>query len=176
MSTNLLPEKIPLSHFGCVAQFADYHLASYAIKGIGGSFMSSFLDLQLVEIGENSKLTVFAPVSWKYDPYFGVPAAAFTFGNNYIFEYLKHVIPCKLTWKDLMNLEEGTLFPTFIKDFKFTIKVTKDGNGLRMNGSPVIYPDLYSSDTLVIHGLQHNLDKWEVEEYLRHLKEKYDLH
>ncbi|KAF5180969.1 Fasciclin domain-containing protein [Thalictrum thalictroides] len=110
MSTNLLPEKIPLSHFRCVAQFADYHLASYAIKGIGGSFMSSFLDLQLVEIGENSKLTVFAPVSWKYDPYFGVPAAAFTFGNNYIFEYLKHVIPCKLTWKDLMNLEEGTLF------------------------------------------------------------------
>ncbi|PIA59396.1 hypothetical protein AQUCO_00400343v1 [Aquilegia coerulea] len=171
ISNNLLPEKIPLSHFSCVAQFADYHLASYAFKAIGGSFMSSFLDMQLIKPGDNSKLTVFAPVYVKNDQYFGVPAE-FTFLNRYYFEYRKHIIPCKLTWTDLVNLDEGTTLPTLMKDFRFTIKVTKSGHGLRMNGVPVIYPDLYSSETLVIHGLQHTLDMPEV---LPYLYEKYDL-
>jgi hypothetical protein len=58
-------------------------------------------------------------------------------------------------WNDLITLEEGTLISTY--QGGFTLNVTKSSANsdliLLNNGVPVVFPDLYNSDWLIVHGI-----------------------
>ncbi|GFS32745.1 hypothetical protein Acr_00g0024370 [Actinidia rufa] len=113
------------------------------------SVMASFLDLQLLGFVEKPKLTVFAPVD---------DAMLVVVGNfsEYSSVFLRHVVPCKLSWTDLANFENGTVLRTFSDGF--TIKITKSSDQLMLNEAPVTFPDMYYGDWLIVHGLNQVLE------------------
>ncbi|OVA12520.1 FAS1 domain [Macleaya cordata] len=122
--------------------------ASAALLSRGFSVMSSFLDLQLPGLKRDTtmNMTIFAPVDEVLEQY----SRNFTFSSV----FRRHFLPCKLTGTDLFNLDEGATLETFSQGF--TIKVTRSGDVLVLNDVPVtaIAPDIYSSDSVVVHGLQ----------------------
>lgn len=110
--------------------------------------MAAFLDLQFLGLKERpDQLTVFAPID---------EATVSHVGN--VTEYSdilrRHLVPCKIVWNDLVVLEEGTLIWTYQRDFTLNVK-TSAGSDLFLlnNGVPVVFPDLYVSDWLVVHGI-----------------------
>ncbi|GFZ15928.1 hypothetical protein Acr_25g0003370 [Actinidia rufa] len=125
--------------------------ASGMMRSRGYSVMASFLDLQLVGLVEQLKLTVFAPVD---------DAMLVVVGNfsEYSSVFLRHVAPCKLSWTDLANFENGTVLRTFSE---FTIKIMKSSDQLMLNEAPVTFPDMYHGDWLVVHGLNQVLERTE---------------
>ncbi|KAH7516398.1 hypothetical protein FEM48_Zijuj10G0131200 [Ziziphus jujuba var. spinosa] len=118
--------------------------ASAALRSNGHSVMASFLDLQLEGFKEPTMMTIFAPVDQSMvNPMKNVSV------------FLRHVVPCKLLWNDLVNFDDGTVLPTYSNGF--TITVTRSDSVLMLNGVPVFFPNMYFSDPLVVHGLNEVL-------------------
>lgn len=116
----------------------------------GYSVMASFLKLQLVGFtGQSLILTMFAPPDDILENYFG------NF-SEYSLIFLRHVVPCKISYQQLTDFDQGTMLPTFLKGFK--INVTKSNNVL-LNKVVLDVPTLYQSDWLYIHGVRSILSE-----------------
>lgn len=115
--------------------------------------MASVLDVQfLVGLKDRPQLTLFAPI----DEALSVSHVA----NNNLSDcstiLRRHLVPCKIAWSDLVTMDEGTLVWTYERGF--TLNVTKSSTDmLLLNGVPVVFPELYYSDWLVVHGLREVL-------------------
>ncbi|KAL7001031.1 hypothetical protein U1Q18_002185 [Sarracenia purpurea var. burkii] len=150
------PNENPSPDLQCVVSEATPTSGAYPFDGSSGllrsrgySVMASFLDLQLLGFLDQPKLTVFAPVDDAITEFIG------NF-SEYSSLFLRHVVPCKLTWTDLTSFDDGTVLRTFSEGF--TIKITKLNDLLMLNEVPVTFPDMYYSDWLVIHGLPQFLE------------------
>lgn len=121
-----------------------FEAASESLRSNGYSIMASFLDLQLEGFKDPIKMTIFAPVD---------QSMANPIKNVSVF--LRHVVPCKLLWNDLVNFDDGTVLPTYSNGF--TITITRSDNVLMLNGIPVFFANMYFSDPLVVHGLHEVL-------------------
>ncbi|KAK2429312.1 hypothetical protein P8452_42960 [Trifolium repens] len=127
----------------------SFQEASTALRSSGCSVMASFLDMQFLSLKERpDQVTVFAPID---------AAMVSHVGNvtGYSDILRRHLVPCKIMWNDLITLEEGTLISTY--QGGFTLNVTKSSANsdliLLNNGVPVVFPDLYNSDWLIVHGI-----------------------
>nr|XP_023913943.1 putative fasciclin-like arabinogalactan protein 20 [Quercus suber] len=124
----------------------SFREASAAMRTNGCSIMASFLDIQFLGSQEKAPmLTVFAPANEVIEGHYG------SFSEYVSSFFHRHVVPCRLSWGDLVNLEDGTLLRTYSEGF--TINVTRSLGMLLLNDVPVIYPDMYFSNWLVVHGV-----------------------
>lgn len=116
--------------------------ASEILRSNGYSMVATFLDYQLMGYIEGSTMmTVFAPIDL---------AMVDITPNPSIF--LRHVVPCKLLWNELVSFNgDSIVLQTFLDGFSITIG--RSGNVLVLNGTPVFYPNMYYSDTLAVHGI-----------------------
>jgi uncharacterized surface protein with fasciclin (FAS1) repeats len=123
----------------------SFSQASATLRAKGCSVMASFLDIQFLGSQEKPKLTVFAPV----DEVIKIRVGNF---SEYLSSFFhQHVVPCRLLWGDLVNLDDGTELRTYSEGF--TINVSRSRGMLLLNDVPVIYPDMYFSNWLVVHGI-----------------------
>ena len=119
--------------------------ASGVLRSRGYFVMASFLDLQLLGFRDGTKMTVLAPA----DEVMMDRVGNFSDISSSIF--LRHVLPCKVSWSDLVNFDDGSMLPTSLEGF--TINITRSGDTLKLNEVSVAFPDMYHSDWLVVHGL-----------------------
>ena len=110
--------------------------------------MGTFLDVQLLGIKNKTRLTMFAPVDQAVEEYARN-------ASDYSSIFRHHVVPGLFPRQDLEGFNDGTSLPTFFRGF--TINLTRSGDVLVLNGVPLIFPDMYQSDWLVIHGLNQLL-------------------
>ncbi|KAL8196399.1 hypothetical protein R6Q57_024694 [Mikania cordata] len=131
-------------------QNISFHDAGNVLISRGYSVMALFLNLQLLRFPNQSglTLTLFAPVD-------EVMVAYSRRIPDYPSLFLRHVLPCKISWKDQANLKNRTDVNTYLSGFR--IGVTRSGGTLIVNGVPIVYPDMYYSDWLVIHGIPEAL-------------------
>ncbi|KAL5793405.1 hypothetical protein ACOSP7_001999 [Xanthoceras sorbifolium] len=119
--------------------------ASNWLRSRGYTMMATFLDVQLTGFDKDeTRLTIFAPVDEAVEAYVRNM-------TDYVSMLQRHVVPGLLAWKNLVELQDGTLLPTFSGGFE--INVAWSGDILVLNGVPVVFPDMYSSNCLVLHGL-----------------------
>ncbi|CAM8886052.1 unnamed protein product [Rhodiola kirilowii] len=122
------------------------------LRSRGYSVMASFLDLQLMLGFKNqTRLTVLAPVDEVMETLVGNV-------GDYASLFLRHVLPCKLTWMDLVDLKGGISLRTKLDGFTISLTRTTDtfsesADNLMLNEAQIEFPDLYQNDWLVVHGL-----------------------
>ncbi|WCJ33232.1 hypothetical protein M5689_014606 [Euphorbia peplus] len=109
------------------------------------SVMASFLDLQLLGFKDQPLLTIFAPIDEVMNGYVGNV-------EEYASVFLRHVVPCKIMWKDLLNFDDGMVFDSYLEGFG--ISLSRSGDILMLNEVPVSFPDMYQNDWLVVHGIR----------------------
>ncbi|MED6222941.1 hypothetical protein PIB30_069288 [Stylosanthes scabra] len=122
----------------------SFSQAIETLKSGGYSAMAAFLAMQLAGLSEQNAITILAP------PDEMVLNQIREFGEYPSF-FLRHAVPCRLLWNDLVNLEDNTLLPTFVEGFG--INITRSGGVLNLNGVTVFFPDLFSNDKVVVHGV-----------------------
>ncbi|CAL8995080.1 unnamed protein product [Prunus brigantina] len=118
--------------------------SSAVLRSNGYNVMASFLDLQLVGFKNPNSMTVFAPLDQAIENPLQYPSI-----------FLRHVVPCRLLWSDLVRFNDGTVLPTYMEGF--TITISRSGDVLLLNGVPVFFANMYYSDSLVVHGLRESL-------------------
>lgn len=120
--------------------------ANVLLRSTGYSVMASFLGMQLMgtEYQESEPLTIFAPPD---------ESMASRIGNftEYPSIFLRHVVPCKLSTRHLINYSGRTTLRTKLESF--VIEVEKTGNSLTLNGVTITNPDMYRSEWLSVHGV-----------------------
>ncbi|XP_076914654.1 putative fasciclin-like arabinogalactan protein 20 [Bidens hawaiensis] len=137
----------------------SFHNAGNVLISRGYSVIASFLNLQLLGIVRRPSLTVFAPVDDVMVDY----SDRFP---DYPSLFLRHVLPCKISWRELDNIENGTELSTYLNGFR--IRVTRSGATLMVNEVPIAFPDMYYSDWLVIHGVSEALSVPELDDDVDH--------
>ncbi|KAL4574432.1 hypothetical protein LXL04_021264 [Taraxacum kok-saghyz] len=144
-------QSVRLDH--CTASFAGYsnfsfHDGANLLISRGYSVMASFLNLQLLGFLGQATLTIFAPIDEVMVDYSGrFP--------DYQSLFLRHVLPCKISWRDLITVDDGTSFATYLDGFKITIH--RSGGTFKVNEASIAFPDMYYSDSFVIHGIREVL-------------------
>ncbi|KAK9063696.1 hypothetical protein SSX86_017568 [Deinandra increscens subsp. villosa] len=134
----------------CTASFGGYSNFSFHDSGNmlisrGYSVMASFLNLQLLGFYTQPTLTVFAPDDEVMVDFSGrFP--------DYQSLFYRHVLPCRISWRDLTNVDDGTSFDTYLEGFE--IKINRSGGSFKVNEVPITFPDMYYSDWIVIHGIR----------------------
>ncbi|KAI3817260.1 hypothetical protein L1987_11049 [Smallanthus sonchifolius] len=134
----------------CTASFGDYsnfsfHASANVLISRGYSVMASFLNLQLLGFLNQPTLTVFAPSDEVMIGFSGrFP--------DYQSLFYRHLLPCKISWRDLINVDDGISFDTYLEGFKITIN--RSGGTFKVNEVPITFPDMYYSDWIVIHGIR----------------------
>ncbi|KAH9791926.1 putative fasciclin-like arabinogalactan protein 20 [Citrus sinensis] len=118
--------------------------ASDLLNSRGYTLMATFLDMQLARFTNQTRLTIFAPVDAAMEPYVKNI-------TDCVSIFKQHVVLRLLRWQDLIRLNEGTTLPTSSEGFKITVAYS--GDVILLNGVPVVFPDMYSSNWLVVHGL-----------------------
>lgn len=106
--------------------------------------MASFLDLQFLGFHRQPALTVLAPT----DDSLMNRVSNFTDWRSI---FRRHVVPCKLRWSDLADFPDGTRLTTYLKGFN--INVNRSGGVLMLNDMSVIFPDMFYSEGIVVHGI-----------------------
>ncbi|XP_062111051.1 putative fasciclin-like arabinogalactan protein 20 [Humulus lupulus] len=144
---NSLPSKASAMGFPGDSWFKE---ASGDLRSNGYSAMASFLDSQLLGFNKDpTTMTVFAPNDM----------AMANRPTNQVQDpsiFLRHVVPCKLLWSDLINFTDGTVLPTYLDGF--TITITRSGSTMMLNGVTVFTSNLHYSDSVVVHGLNELLN------------------
>ncbi|XP_002534506.3 putative fasciclin-like arabinogalactan protein 20 [Ricinus communis] len=150
------PVPVPSANLACGSDFKNgvylFKEATNVLRSNGCSVMGSFLDLQLMSGFKEKQrplLTVFAPLDEVMKGFIGDV-------DQYSLIFLRHVVPCKITWKDLVDFDDGMVFDTFLEGFGIT--VSRSGDILMLNEVPVSFPDMYRNEWLVVHGLRGMLD------------------
>ncbi|KAL0538699.1 hypothetical protein IC582_022854 [Cucumis melo] len=116
------------------------------LRSNGYSSMALFLESQILGFsnGQSSMMTVFAPsdeaLETRVDKFTDYPSL-----------YFRQILPCRISWNDLVDLENGTELSTYSEGY--TIHVTKSSGMLKINGVAVFYPNMYLNEWLVVHGL-----------------------
>lgn len=88
------------------SDYYSFNEVSRVLKSKGYSVMASFLDLQLMAgFTDKTALTIFAPVD-------EVIKASLGDLREYSSMFLKHVVPCKIMWGDLVNLDDRVVLET----------------------------------------------------------------
>ncbi|XP_014519826.1 putative fasciclin-like arabinogalactan protein 20 [Vigna radiata var. radiata] len=129
------------------------------------SLVASLLDLQLPSAYNRCKLTLFAPLD----------KALIHARHNltHLSALLRHhLVPCKIVWRELVELRDGTLIGTYEKGFSLNVTMSKT-HTLLLNGVQVIFPDMFRGDCLVVHGVQHVFSGHNVK---RHHHAKHDTY
>lgn len=114
----------------------------------GYSIMATFLDVQLFGFNSQTRLTIFAPIDEAIEAYSKNV-------TDYSLLFRRHVVPGLFPWQDLAAFNDGTSLPTFSGGFM--INVTTSGDVLVLNGVPVIFPDMFSSDWIMVHCINQLL-------------------
>ncbi|KAL0741681.1 hypothetical protein Bca4012_083194 [Brassica carinata] len=124
--------------------FNIFESASSLLLSRGFVIMATFLALQLeISPGNDTKLTVFAPID---------EAISVTKFSDYATIFRGHVTKRLLSWKDLEKLAwEGSILQTALKGYE--IELSWSGDFLLLNGVPLIFPDLYANEWIVVHGV-----------------------
>nr|GFA24713.1 hypothetical protein [Tanacetum cinerariifolium] len=106
---------------------------------------------------QRNGLTVFAPVDEVMVDY----SDRFP---DYPSLFLRHVLPCKVPLNELVSIENGSVLSldTFLNGFR--VSVTRSGVTLMVNEVNIVFPDMYYSDWLVIHGVSDVISVLELEE------------
>lgn len=158
---------VPVSTFDhCTASFRDnnnnnnhnnnnnnnfsFHDSANVLVSRGYSVIASFLNLQLLGLGfaTQPRLTVFAPSDEVMIEYSGrFP--------DYQSLFYRHVLPCKISWRDLINVEDGTGFDTYLGGFE--VRIFRSGGTFKVNEVPITFPDMYYSEWIVVHGIREAL-------------------
>ncbi|KAF8050217.1 hypothetical protein N665_2022s0003 [Sinapis alba] len=132
------PSSVPVNCFNI------FESASSLLLSRGFVIMATFLALQLeISPGNETKLTVFAPID---------EAISVNKFSDYATIFRGHVIKRLLSWKELEKLAwEGSILQTALKGYE--IELSWSGDFLLLNGIPLIFPDLYANDWIVVHGV-----------------------
>ncbi|VVB09458.1 unnamed protein product [Arabis nemorensis] len=140
---NTIPSSATKPSSNC---FNIFESASSLLMSRGFVIMATFLALQLeTSESDDTKLTVFAPIDE------AIPNLTARF-SDYATVFRGHVIKRLLSWKDLQNLAwEGSILQTVLKGYD--IEFSWSGDILLLNEVPLIYPDLYVNDWIVVHGV-----------------------
>ncbi|XP_028758177.1 putative fasciclin-like arabinogalactan protein 20 [Neltuma alba] len=126
----------------------SFSQAIETLRSTGYYVTASFLGLQMNGISNEAAMTVFAPE----DEMAKNLLANF---SEYPSFFLRHVVPCKLLWNDLADLNSGSNLPTMLEGF--SINVARSGGVLALNGVSVVFPNIFHSDKLVVHGVSDAL-------------------
>ncbi|GAA0170640.1 hypothetical protein LIER_24862 [Lithospermum erythrorhizon] len=131
-----------------ISAFSTLFDAASRLKSRGYSIMASFLELQLMGYLKSSpwplKLTMFAP-----DDEVLLRFSGDILGYSGLF--MRHLLPCKLTYADIVGVKNGTFIK---KNFEGLGTMIEENDGdFFVNGVRITFPDLYVSDSLVIHGI-----------------------
>ncbi|KAF2310847.1 hypothetical protein GH714_017606 [Hevea brasiliensis] len=81
------------------AGFYSFTEATEVLRSNGCCVIASFLDLLLVGFKDRPTLTIFAPVDTVMKGFVGNV-------DEYSSIFLRHVVPCKILWKDLLNFDD----------------------------------------------------------------------
>ncbi|XP_031286823.1 putative fasciclin-like arabinogalactan protein 20 [Pistacia vera] len=136
-----------LKHYGFDVD--EFGKASDWLRSRGYTTMATFLGVQLSGFRDHTRLTIFAPLDEAIEAYVRNI-------TDYLVIFRRHVVPRLLTWQDLVRLSDGTMLQTFSGGF--VINLTWSGDVLVLNGVPVVVlPDIYTSNWLVLHGLNRLL-------------------
>ncbi|KAJ0260674.1 putative fasciclin-like arabinogalactan protein 20 [Hirschfeldia incana] len=126
--------------------FNIFESASSLLLSRGFVIVATFLALQLeISPGNDTttKLTVFAPID---------EAISVSKFSDYATILRGHVIKRLLSWKDLEKLAwEGSILQTALKGYE--IELSWSGDILLLNGVPLVFPDLYANEWIVVHGV-----------------------
>ncbi|XP_044489029.1 putative fasciclin-like arabinogalactan protein 20 [Mangifera indica] len=109
------------------------------------SVMASFLELQLATTKKPTFLTVFAPQDDKIEGYFS------NF-SHYTSVFLRHVVPCKMPWSVLIDLDYPVATPTFLEGYEITVTLRQDHGGLLAN-EILVAEDVYANEWLAVLGI-----------------------
>nr|XP_043618516.1 putative fasciclin-like arabinogalactan protein 20 [Erigeron canadensis] len=129
---------------------SSFHDAANVLISRGYSVFASFLNLQIgsqsqKESQSQSRLTVFAPSDEVMVEYSGrFP--------DYQSLFHRHVLKCKVLWRDVMSVDDGTSFDTYLDGFK--VKIDRSGGVYKVNEVSITFPDMFHSDWLVVHGIR----------------------
>ena len=143
-----LPMPGPTTARNTTLDVESFGLASDMLRSRGYSIMAAFLDAQLAGPKDQTRFTIFAPVDVAIQEHGGNV-------SDYMLIFRQHIVPRFLSWQDLIELDDGTMLPTFLEGFK--INVTISGDVPVFNGVPVVFLNMYQSHGLVVHGLNHLL-------------------
>lgn len=147
ISLNLAPATSPSSiteKGSSVLGVDSFGPASDFLMSRGYSIMATFLDLQLFGFMNQTMLTIFTPVDEAIEEYAKNV-------SDYSLVFRGHVLPGLFSWQDLVGLRDGTSLQTFSGGLM--INVSRSGDVLVLNGVLVIFPDMYYSERLIMHGL-----------------------
>ncbi|BAT93859.1 hypothetical protein LR48_Vigan609s002100 [Vigna angularis] len=122
----------------------SFNRAIQTLKSGGYSAVASFLGMQLSGVAEPNGITVFAPADDSVMNRIGD-------FDQYPSFFRRHVVPCRFLWNDLVNFGDGFMLPTFLDGF--SINITRSDGVLILNGVPVLFPDLFFNDRVVVHGV-----------------------
>lgn len=124
------------------------------LKSRGYSIIAAFLELQLLGFLDHGgfkenfmKWTVLAPVDEELVQFSGDFLGYFSL-------FMRHLVPCKVGWSDLEEMENGTVVSNNVKGFNLEITRDEDDDILMVNGVEITFPDMYDSEWLVIHGIR----------------------
>ncbi|XP_076927118.1 putative fasciclin-like arabinogalactan protein 20 [Bidens hawaiensis] len=141
----------------CTTSFPDnnnnnnsfsFHDTANVLISRGYSVIASFLNLQLLGFVNQPRLTVFAPSDEVMIEYSGrFP--------DYQSLFYRHVLPCKISWRDLINVEDGTGFDTYLEGFE--VRIFRSGGTYKVNEVAITFPDMYYSGWIVVHGIREAL-------------------
>ncbi|PON80446.1 FAS1 domain containing protein [Parasponia andersonii] len=74
-----------------------------------------------------------------------------------------HILPQRLTYKELTAMPAGTLLMTLVRDLRLEIAGTASFNsGLVINGVEVVAPDIFTLNTFTVHGISRAFDVAEI--------------
>ncbi|PWA42814.1 FAS1 domain-containing protein [Artemisia annua] len=134
----------------------SFHDGANVFISRGYLVMAAFLNLQLLGFlgGQRYALTVFAPVDEVMVDYSG----SFPEYNSL---FLRHVLPCKVSWRDLVSVVDvddegdGSEFDTYLSGFK--IRISRSDGTFKVNEVSIAFPDMYYTDWFVVHGIHEVL-------------------
>ncbi|PWA42000.1 FAS1 domain-containing protein [Artemisia annua] len=134
----------------------SFHDGANVLISRGYSVMAAFLNLQLLGFlgGQRYALTVFAPVDEVMVDYSG----SFPEYNSL---FLRHVLPCKVSWRDLVSVVDvddegdGSEFDTYLSGFK--VRISRSDGTFKVNEVSIAFPDMYYTDWFVVHGIREVL-------------------
>ncbi|KAF9594980.1 hypothetical protein IFM89_035753 [Coptis chinensis] len=150
---NDVNKTLVLMNLGCVNSMSDDNDESAVfvdnnnLEEKGYRIINQFLDMQFGN--EKKRMTVFAPDDNEMK-------GSLVNLTDLASVFRRHVVPCKLTWNDLINLEDELVLPTYLKGF--SIKMKKSGDVLVLNGGvPIVFSDVYKNENIAVHGIQKML-------------------
>ncbi|KAF3432218.1 hypothetical protein FNV43_RR26957 [Rhamnella rubrinervis] len=126
-----------------------FQRACAILRSKGFSVMASLPELQFIRTKDQTTLTIFAPIDQVM-----VSRNPSLSEINSIFR--RHIITCKLRWRDLVDLQDGTELQSNLKGFK--VNTTRSHDGVKINGVLVILSDMYHNNWLVVHGVGEILE------------------